>query len=165
MRIATAFYVVAAVILAVFIVANWSLLATTVELNFIAVRVQAPLFILVLLAIAVILLLDVSVHAVSRHSWMRERRTLKEELYAARLRAEREDDSRVGALRTTVERELATIRGQLDKVIAGHAALFGRISEDSAYERAPTDVSPRYEPELVPIPRAGGDDGRGSGEH
>jgi uncharacterized integral membrane protein len=165
MRIATAFYIAAAIVLAVFIVANWSLLATTVELNFIAVRLQAPLFILVLLAIAVILLLDVSVHAVSRHSWLRERRALKEELYAARLRAEREDDSRVGALRNTVERELATIRGQLDKVIAGHAALFGRISEDADHDRARADVSPRYEPDLVPIPRGVGNDGRGSGEH
>src|SRR5690349_15667625 len=103
-------YIVAAVLLAVFVLANWTLFATAVELNFLIARVQAPLIILVLLVTGVILLIDLAVHALSQRAWVRERRALRKELDSARVRAEHEEESRIGALRITLERELAAIR-------------------------------------------------------
>jgi uncharacterized integral membrane protein len=135
-------YIVAAIVLGVFVLANWTLFATAVELNFLIARVQAPLIILVLLVAGVILLVTLAIHAVSQRAWVRERRALQKDLEAARLRADHEEESRTGALRVAMERELAAIRAQLDQVVAGQSALLGRAP--------PTRP---LEPELIP-PRA-----------
>ncbi len=135
-------YIVAAIIVGVFILANWTLFAATVELNFLIARVQAPLIILMLLVAGVILLVDLGVHALSRRAWVRERRALREDLEGARLRAEHEEESRTGTLRVAMERELAAIRAQLDQLVAGQSALLGRHS-----------IARPLEPELLP-PRA-----------
>jgi uncharacterized integral membrane protein len=135
-------YIVAAIVLGVFVLANWTLFATAVELNFLVARVQAPLIILVLLVAGVVLLVDLAIHAVRQRAWVRERRALQKELEGARLRAEHEEESRTGTLRVSMERELAAIRAQLDQVVAGQSALLGRAP--------PTRP---LEPELIP-PRA-----------
>ena len=120
--------IVAALLLGVFVLANWGLFASAVELNFLIARVEAPLITLVLLAAGLILLIAVGTHAVSRRAWMRERRVLRKDLESARLRAEREEDSRTGTLRLAMERELSAIRAQLDQIVAGQSALLGRPS-------------------------------------
>ena len=135
-------YIVAAVVLGVFVLANWTLFIASVELNFLVARVQAPLIILMLLFAGVILLVDLGIHALSQRTWIRERRALRKDLEAARLRAENEEESRTGTLRVAMERELAVIRGQLDQLVAGQSALLGR-----------PPITRPLEPELLP-PRA-----------
>jgi|SRR5688572_29256573 uncharacterized integral membrane protein len=135
-------YIVAAIVLGVFVLANWTLFAASMELNFLIARVQAPLIVLVLLVAGVILLVDLGIHAVSQRAWVRERRTLQKELEAARLRAEHEEDSRTGTLRVALERELVAIRAQLDQLVAGQSALLGQ-----------PPITRPLEPELIP-PRA-----------
>jgi uncharacterized integral membrane protein len=132
-------YIVAAIVLGVFVLANWTLFAAAVELNFLIARVQAPLIILVLLVAGVILLIDLGIHAVSQRTWVRERRALRKDLESARLRAEHEEESRTGTLRVAMERELAAIRAQLDQLVAGQSALLGR-----------PPVARPLEPELIP---------------
>jgi len=111
-------YVVAAAILAAFVVANWQLLMLSVEMNFLVARIQAPLAVLLLLVASVILLLDFGVHALREHAWIRDRRTLSRDLEAARLRAEQEGDARTAATTSAIHRDLAIIRAQLDRVLA-----------------------------------------------
>ena len=140
-------YIIAAIVLGVFVLANWTLFAAAVELNFLIARVQAPLIILVLLVAGVILLVDLAIHAVSQRAWVRERRILRKDLESARLRAEHEEESRTGTLRIAMERDLAAIRVQLDQLVAGQSALLGRSS-----------LTRPLEPELAP-PRAAIDRG------
>jgi uncharacterized integral membrane protein len=142
-------YIVAAVVLGVLVAANWTLFATWVELNLLAVRVQAPLIMVILLVAIVISLLHLAVFALSRRAWARERRALTKDLELARTRAEHEEESRIGTLRANLERELAALRVRLDQLLDGQSALLGRPRE------APRVPEPRapLEPELIP-PRA-----------
>ena len=135
-------YIVAAIVLAAFVLANWALFAADVELNFLIARVQAPLIVVMLLVAGVILLVDLGAHALSRRAWVRERRALRKDLEGARLRADHEEESRTGTLRLSMERELLAIRGQLDQLVAGQSALLGR-----------PPIARPIEPDLVP-PRA-----------
>lgn len=160
MKAKTVFYILAALIVGVLVVANWSLFTTQVELNLLFVRMQAPLAILLLLLAAVILLLDAGVHMVSRHAWMRERRALKSDLEAALLRADREEESRMGTLRVAMERELSVIHAQLDRLMEGQSALLRVTSNETLPARQPTEVRRQFEPDLV-SPRSGSN-GRGS---
>lgn len=133
-------FIVAGILLGVFVLANWTLLAASVDLNVLIARVHAPLGILILLIAAVIFLVDLAAHALTRRNWVRERQALGKDLEQARLRTEREEESRTAALRATVERELTTIRGQLDQLLAGQAALLG--------QRAPRSPEPGGERSL-----------------
>jgi uncharacterized integral membrane protein len=149
----TIIYIVAAAVIAVLVAANWSLLAGAVELNLLLARVQAPLALLLLLFAGIILLLDLSVHALREYAWRRERRALVSDLEAARLLAEKEEASRTGALKATLQSELATIRAQLDRVLATQTTVLERAG-------AAAQSSELIEPELVP-PR----ESRGRGPH
>jgi uncharacterized integral membrane protein len=151
-------YIVAAVLIGVFVMANWTLLIASIELNLLVAHVQAPLGVLILLVAGVILLADLAVHALSEHESSRERRALRQELDDSRLRADREEESRTAALRISMDRELSLIRGQLDQLLAGQSALLGRPPAARSVER-PIEGSterPRQhpiEPELVPVQR------------
>lgn len=123
MNIRGVIYIVAAVLIGVFVLANWTLLAAPVELHLLIASIQAPLGVLILMIAAAILLIDLAVHTLSRRGWARDRRLLTTDLESARLRAEREEESRTSALRATLERELATIHGQLDQLLAGQSTL------------------------------------------
>ncbi len=138
-------YIVGAVVIGVFVLANWTLFAMAVELNLLIARVQTPLIVLILLVGGMILLSDLAVHALSQRAWSRERRTLRKELEVTRLRAEPEEQSRAAALRVTMERELAAIRAQLDQVIAAQSALLGRAPIVRGTE--PDLISPRVGPD------------------
>lgn len=143
----TIIYIVAAALLAVLVVANWALLAGAVELNLLITSVQAPLALLLLLFAGILLLLDLSVHALREYTWRRERRTLTSELQAARLLAEKEEVSRTGALKMTLQSELGTIRAQLDRVLAGQATVLERASATPA---PAVYSSEAIEPALIP---------------
>jgi uncharacterized integral membrane protein len=145
-------YILAATVIAVFVVANWALLMGSVELNLLIARVQAPLALLLLLFAGIILLLDLSVHATREYAWRRERRTLASSLEAARLLADKEEESRTGALKATVQSELAVIRAQLDRVLVSQATMLERATLVSSADG--------IEPELIP-PR----EPRGRGTH
>jgi uncharacterized integral membrane protein len=125
MKPRTVLYIVALVLIVVFALANWALLAGTVELNLLIVRVQAPLGVLLVLIAAVIVLIDLGLQALNQRSWTRERQTLVKELDSYRLRAGRDDDSRLEALRVAMDRDLAVIRGQLEKLIASQTTPAG----------------------------------------
>jgi uncharacterized integral membrane protein len=114
----TVLYIVALLLAGVFAIANWTLLAASVELNLLFAKLQAPLGILMLLLVALIVLFDLGVHAMTHRAWTRERRALAKDLEGLRLRADAEEQSRIAALRSAMERELAAIRGQLDQLIA-----------------------------------------------
>jgi uncharacterized integral membrane protein len=159
MKLRGVVYIVAALVIGVLVVANWSLFTTPVDLNFLAARLQAPLIIPVLLIAGVILLLDAGLNLMNRQAWARERRALARDLEGARLRAEREEESRIGALRTTLDRELAAIRAQLDQLLAIDSELRVRVRAPNETRVEPR-VEPRrnFEPELIP-PQVG--DGRG----
>jgi uncharacterized integral membrane protein len=116
-------YIVAAILIGVFVLANWTLLAASVELHLLIATIHAPLGVLILMIGAAILLIDLAVHTVSRRSWIRDRRLLTTDLESARQRVDREEESRTSALRVTLERELATMRGQLDRLLAGQSTL------------------------------------------
>jgi len=123
-------YIVAAVLLAVFLAANWTLFATPVELNLLAMRIQTPLLIVVLSIVAVIALISLIIQASGRRAWTRERRALKSEIEASHVRVENAEESRVANMRVSVERELAAVRAQLAQLLDGQAALLGRPSSN-----------------------------------
>jgi uncharacterized integral membrane protein len=145
-------YILVASVIVIFAVANWGILIGSVELNLLFARVQAPLALLLLLFAGLVLLLDLSVHAIREYGWIRERRTLARELELARLRADKEEESRTGALKISIETQLAAIRTQLDRVLATQATALDRATV--------VDGTASFEPELIP-PR----DTRGSGPH
>ncbi len=149
-------YILAALVLGFLAVANWPLFASPVELNLLATRVQAPLVILVLIVVGVISLLDLGIHASSFRAWVRERRTLKENLEAARLRAEHEEESRIGALRAALERELAAIRATLDQLREGQSTLLASAARERRTDPRPMETLRSPEPELIP-PRTASD--------
>jgi uncharacterized integral membrane protein len=135
-------YILAAVVIAVLVAANWALLAGTVELNLLIARLQAPLALLLLLFGAILLLVALSVHALREYAWRRERRSLASQLEAARLVAEKEEASRIDALKMTLQGELAAIRAQLERVLA---------LQSTPFERANDTLPPEaLEPQLIP---------------
>ena len=142
-------YILAAIVIAVFVAANWGLLLGPVELNLLIARVQAPLALLLLLFAGFILLLDLSVHTFREYAWIRERRALARELDAARLRADKEEESRTGTLKLAIEKDLAVVRAQLDRVLATQSTLLARteIAEPRHAIPSSNDV---LEPELIP---------------
>ena len=135
-------YILAAVVIAVLVVANWGLLAGPVELNLLIARFQAPLALLLVLFAAILSLVFISLQALREYAWRRERRSLASALEAARVLAEKEEASRTGALKAALQSELAAIRAQLDRVLT---------LQTTPFERANDTLPPAaLEPELVP---------------
>jgi uncharacterized integral membrane protein len=121
MKPRTVVYLVVLLLLAVFVLANWNVIASAHEISFLVGRVTAPLGLLILVIAALVFAIDLVSHAFSRRAWDQERRSLAEEMERLRARAEQAEESRIEALRELIERETAVIRGQLDRVIAGLA--------------------------------------------
>ncbi|HUN24955.1 MAG TPA: hypothetical protein VMU67_01515 [Steroidobacteraceae bacterium] len=109
-------YLIALVLLGVFVLANWNLVARTEELSFLVGRVRAPLGLLIVLLVALVFVIDLAAFGFARRAWGHERRTLTQELELLRLRADRAEESRINELRALVERETAAIRAQLDRL-------------------------------------------------
>jgi uncharacterized integral membrane protein len=149
-------YIVAAIVLGVLVVANWTVLTAPTELSFIVTQFQAPLIILMLLVAGLIALAGFVIHALRRREWAQEQRALRKDLDAVRLRAEHEEESRVRALRVSMERELATLRAQLDRLLDGQAVLLGRPPSVTRVAPRPPESQPvgseppPLEPALIP---------------
>ena len=118
MRPRTVVYVILLLILVALLIANRSVIATSTPINFLVARVQAPFGVLILIVAILIALVDFVAHALSRYGWLRERRSLANEIESLRERAEQAEASRIRELKETVERETAAIRSQLDRVLA-----------------------------------------------
>jgi hypothetical protein len=102
----------------VLVIANWGTLSTPSEINLLFGQVVAPIGILVLAVVAALLLVGAIINALRQRAWTRERLELSRELEQSRLRADSAEESRIRSLRETVEREIATIRAQLDQLLA-----------------------------------------------
>jgi len=118
MRPRTVVYVILLLILAALLIVNRAVIATSTPLNFLVTRAHAPFGILILIVAILIALGDFIAHALSRYGWIRERRSLANEIGMLRAQAEQAEASRIRELKETVEREIAAIRGQLDRLAA-----------------------------------------------
>ncbi|MGB6449617.1 MAG: hypothetical protein WBE92_02580 [Steroidobacteraceae bacterium] len=111
-------YLIVLALLAVLVLANWNVIASSQEISFLVGRITAPLGVLILVIAALVFAIDLVSHAFARRAWDQERRRLGDEKERMRVRAEQAEESRVEAVRDLIERETAVIRGQLDRVLA-----------------------------------------------
>ena len=147
-------------LLAVFTLANWSVLTATTTLSFIVFDVEGPLGVILLGAMLVLVALFVLYALTLRTHMLMESRRYHQELQAQRKLAETAEASRLAELRTQVEREFAQLRsaigdldGQmdrheqsvkqsLDEAANGLAALVAEMDDkiDRALARHATDT-------------------------
>jgi uncharacterized membrane protein YciS (DUF1049 family) len=80
MRVRTVIYFVIVVLLAILAIANWTSLMTTVEVNLILTRTFIPAAVLLLSLIALVVLIDWSVHAAHHLDMHRRLRALDAEI-------------------------------------------------------------------------------------
>jgi len=118
MKLRSVLYIVIGLLVLVLVLINWSVISLPTELHLIFATVRAPLGVLLILIAAAILAVDFTVYALNRLSWTRERRELAAQIEQQRLRADQAEESRIHALRETLERETAAIRAQLDELFA-----------------------------------------------
>ncbi len=111
-------YLIVLLLLLVLVLANWNVIASSHEISFLVGRITAPLGVLILVIAALVFAIDLVSHAFSRRAWDQERRSLAQEMERLRVRAEQAEASRIEAVRDLIERETATIRGQLDRLLA-----------------------------------------------
>jgi uncharacterized integral membrane protein len=117
MKPRTIVYLVVLVALAVFVLANLDVVTTPTRLNLLATSVTAPLGVVILVIAGTILLLDLAAHQLAAMAWRRDQRQLTEQLETMRRRADDAEEARIGDLRRLVEREMAALRGQVDRVL------------------------------------------------
>jgi uncharacterized integral membrane protein len=119
MKPRTVGYLIALIIIVVFLLANWHVMMSSMELNFLVARVNAPLIVLIVLVCAAILLVTFIAYALNRRSWALERRSMLAQMEQLRSLANEAEHSRLQELRGMLEGELATIRTRLDQLVAG----------------------------------------------
>lgn len=107
-------------LLAVFTLANWSVLSAPAALSFVAFEVEGPLGVILLGAMLVLVALFVLYALTLRTRMLMEARRHNQELQALRKLADSAEASRLSELRAQVEREFAEQR-------SATAALDGRI--------------------------------------
>jgi uncharacterized membrane protein YciS (DUF1049 family) len=86
MRMRAVIYLVIVVLLAALVIANWSSLMTTVEVNLILTRTFIPAAVLLLALMALVMLIDWSVHAAHHLAMHRRLRALDAEIERLRSR-------------------------------------------------------------------------------
>lgn len=123
----TIVYGIFAIIGAAIVLANWAILSTAVDLSLFAATVRVPIYVLLILAAAIVLLVDAALEAGARRRWMRERHQLLTERDQARSELANEEASRIGTLRTDLQAELAAIRTDLDRLTEGQRVLLDEI--------------------------------------
>jgi uncharacterized integral membrane protein len=111
-------YVIVALLLVALLVANWHLLAGATQLNLLIAQVSAPLIVLIVVLVGLVLLIEALAHALERRGWRQERYGLAQQLEQLRSRADQAEAARIASLQALLERELAAIRVQLDRVLA-----------------------------------------------
>lgn len=110
MNILGAIILVALFLLAVFTLANWSVLIAPTTLSFVAFEIDGPLGV-ILLGITLALVALFALYAMAlRTNMLMESRRHNQELQAQRKLAESAETSRIDELRTQIEREFAGLR-------------------------------------------------------
>ena len=104
---------VALVLLAVFTLANWSVLTATTTLSFIVFSLEGPLGVILLGAMLVLVALVVLYALALRTNMLMEARRHAQALQAQRKLAESAEASRLAELRADVAREFAALRSQV----------------------------------------------------
>lgn len=104
---------VALLLLAVFTLANWSVLTATTTLSFLVFSLEGPLGVILLGAILVLVALFVLYALTLRTSMLVDARRHAQELEAQRKLAESAEASRLAELRTDVAREFTDLRTQI----------------------------------------------------
>jgi uncharacterized integral membrane protein len=116
MRLRNVLYLIIGLLLLFIVLINWHVIAQSTELNLLFGKVNAPLGVLILLIGAGVFVVDYTAHSLSRMSWARERRELNAQIERQRLLADQAEESRIRALQEVMERELAAIRAQLERL-------------------------------------------------
>ena len=110
MNILGAIILVALFLLAVFTLANWSVLTAPTTLSFVAFEIDGPLGV-ILLGITLALVALFALYALAlRTNMLMESRRHNQELQAQRKLAESAETSRIDELRAQIEREFAGLR-------------------------------------------------------
>jgi uncharacterized integral membrane protein len=109
-------YALITAVIAVFALANWSVITQPTTLNLLVARIEAPLGAVMLLVVLVVIAIDVIMLQAQRMSWRRQQRSTQRELERQRTLAESAEASRLDALHAFVESETAAIRAQLDHI-------------------------------------------------
>jgi uncharacterized integral membrane protein len=110
-------YIVIALLIAVFTVANWSVITQATALNLLVARIDAPLGIVMLLAIVFVMAVGLLLIELQRLSWNRQQQSLQREVDRQRKLAEDAEASRLADLRMLVQTETSTLRDKLDQVL------------------------------------------------
>lgn len=134
-------------LLAVFTLANWSVLTAPTMLSFVAFHVEGPLGVIMLGVTLVLVALFVLYALTLRTNMLMESRRYNQELQALRKLAESAETSRFNELRTQIEHEFAQMRSvigaadlrmdgmeqsmkrSLDEAANGLAALVGEMDD------------------------------------
>lgn len=126
---------VALFLLAVFTLANWSVLTATTTLSFILFSLEGPLGVILLGAMLVLVALFVLYALTLRTNMLMEARRHAQELQAQRKLAESAEASRLAELRADVAREFAELRTQiagLDGQMDHHAQATKQALDEAA---------------------------------
>jgi uncharacterized integral membrane protein len=110
-------YTLVALLVAAFTLANWSVIIQATTLNLLVARIDAPLGIVMLLAILVVMAIGLVLLETQRLGWNRQQQTLQRNLDRQRQLAEEAEASRLAELRTLLEDETASIRDKLDRIL------------------------------------------------
>lgn len=103
-------------VLAVFSLANWSVLSAPATLSFIVFDIEGPLGVILLGAMLVLVGLFVLYALTLRTKMLMESRRCNQELEAQRKIAETAEASRLSELRTQIEREFADVRATVGEI-------------------------------------------------
>lgn len=116
MKLLGSIIIVALSLLALFTLANWSVLTAPTTLSFVFFEIQGPLGV-VLLGVTVVLVLLFALYALSlRTTMLMASHRHKQELQAQRKLAESAEASRLNELRQQMEREFGQLRSQIEQL-------------------------------------------------
>lgn len=100
-----------------FAILNWGSFTTPTSLNFLIARIEAPLGVLLLIAMGVLVVVCLLVLAKVEITMMLESRRVTKELENARKLAAEAESSRVESMRKSVLNELAEVHRKLDAIL------------------------------------------------
>ncbi|MBU0982403.1 MAG: hypothetical protein KKA42_00920 [candidate division Zixibacteria bacterium] len=114
MRIVIFIIAVVLLLLALFTVANWSVLTASTPLSFLLFSVEGPLGVILLAVLFGLVLLMTGYAFLLRTSWLVESRRVNRQLDEQRELAQQAEKSRVAALQEMIEREFRELRTTIE---------------------------------------------------
>lgn len=118
MRPRNVLFIVVALLLLFIVLANWQVISQPTKISLLIGTLDAPLGLLLFVIAAAVFIIDLTLHSLNRLSWTRERKELTAQIEQHRLLADKAEESRIRELREVLERELAAIRVQLERLAA-----------------------------------------------